>query len=88
MMAQNGKCILNEKDNCENKTLHFQLDQDQGIQQLNLELSTEFKQFIAVYSAAFFLNSSQIQENLPSLIHYKPPLIYRDIPILVQSFLI
>ena len=88
MMGQTGKCAMNEKDNCENKTIHFQCDQDQQIQKLNFDISKQFKQFITAYSVVFLLHNFSIENDLPSFAHYKPPLILRDIPVLIQSFLL
>ena len=88
MIAQNGHCLLNERGNCENKTVHFQFDQDQEIQQLNFSESKQFKQLLAAYSYVFLLNNYRYKRDIPTFAHYKPPLIYKDIPVLIQSFLL
>ena len=88
MMEQKGKCSMNEKENCENKTLCLQFDQDREVQNFDFDLNKQFKSFIWAYSSVFFLNDFSFENNLPFFAHYKPPLISRDIPVLFQSFLI
>ena len=88
MMEQIGKCSMNEKGNCENKTLYFQFDQNQQIQISDFSLTKRLKQFIKAYSLIFFLDNFSFENDLPSFIHYKPPLILRDIHVLIQSFLL
>ena len=87
-IERTGKCAVNEKDNCENKTLRFQFDQDQEILKLDFNVIKQFKQFIAAYLVVFFLDKFSIKNDLPSFAHYKSPLISRDIYVLFQSFLL
>lgn len=88
MMEQNQNTSVEQKDCCENRTLHFELDQDQKIQKVDLAISQNFQQFLTAYVSIFFFNSIQTEINKPSFVHYKSPLIARDISVLFQSFLI
>ena len=73
---------------CSNKSMHIQFDQDQKLQITDIEVGREFKQFVIAYVAVFFLNHLNIECNAASYTQYKSPLILRDIPVLIQSFLL
>lgn len=79
-------CCLQKKGCCSNKTLHAQLLQDR------FQASSDFK--LGGNGPTLFIPTmawaSPVQESFPEppYRNYKPPLIYRDIPILVQSFLL
>ena len=88
MAAKNKFCALNKKDNCENKTIHFQFDQDQQIQQLNVDIKKPLKSFKTAYAQLFMASNYSFENDLPSFTHYKPPLICRDIPVLIESYLL
>lgn len=88
MMGQKEGCSIDKKDCCSNKTLHFQSDQDQQFQTSNFVVSTQLQQFVIAYVAVFFTNDFSIESDANSFAHYKPPVISRDISILVQSFLL
>ncbi len=87
MMEQMEGCSKGKKGCCENKTLHFQFDQDQRVQNYEFVVSRQFKHFVTAFVAVFF-NNIYIEKDLHSFAHYKPPLIQQDIPILIQSFLL
>ncbi len=79
-----------ENDCCQNKTFYFQSDQDQQLcvpANISLVPTDLVPQFIMAYAAVFFGCDFSSQRDEFSLIQYSPPLIYRDIPVLVQSFL-
>lgn len=78
---------VNKKGCCENKTKFFHSDQDQQIQTFDYELTRPFQLFIGAYINAFFI-SSGIEKEILAFTRYKPPIIQRDIPVLIQSFLL
>ena len=86
MMKQNSNSSIDKNDCCDNKTMHFQSDQDQVFQTLDFT-NKQAQQFILAYVAVFF-NSRLIETDTPTFAKYKPPLVLRDIPVLVQSFLL
>ena len=88
MVEQIQGCSIENKDCCENKTLRFQSDQDQQVQTFDFVVNKQLQQFITAYVVIFFNNNFSIESDTPSFAHYKPPLILRDIPVLIQSFLL
>jgi hypothetical protein len=85
-MSDEG-CEKDQKDCCNNEKLFFQLDQDQQIQNLDLVLSQQLKQFIVAYLSVI-LEMSIIKNEAIPYAQYKPPLIQKDIHVLIQSFLL
>lgn len=77
-----------DKDCCNNKTLHFQSDQDQQVQTSDFLINKQFQKFAIAYVAVFFVNDSSIESDASTYAQYKPPLISRDIPVLFESFLL
>ena len=53
---------------------------------VSFELNVQTIQFIQIFVSTFLINLP-IETQISSYEQYKPPLINRDIPILVQSFL-
>ena len=76
-----------DKNCCTNKTLHFQSNQDQQVQTFNFSANQPLQQFVIAFVVAFF-SKTFIENDTPSFAHYIPPLILRDIPVLIQSFLL
>ncbi len=76
-----------KKDCCENRTVTLDSDQDQQIQTIDFTLTKEIKQFVTAYIYAFHQDKITEEESI-SFALYRPPLIQRDIPILIQSFLL
>lgn len=86
MMKQTEGC--SEDNNCcSNKLFHFQLDQDKQVQTFDFTVSQELHQFVASFVTVFFSNNL-IKTEPPLFVNYRPPPIIRDIPVLVQSFLL
>ena len=81
-------CAEDDKNCCDNKTLHFQSDQDQQIQAIDVLKDVQLKQFVLAFVSSFFLDNLISESDLPSFTKYRPPLISRDIPVLNQSFLL
>ena len=87
MMVQNEVCSEGENNCCENKTLKFDNDQDKEIQTSNYLVNIQSQSFFTVFVIEFFADFLFSSGN-PSVKQYKPPLILRNIPVLVQSFLL
>ena len=87
MMAQNPNKTVDTRNCCNNKTLHFQADQDKEIQNYNLKVIQPLQHFVTTFVTVFF-NDRIIEKETPVFAHYKPPLISRDISVLIQSFLL
>ena len=86
MMDKKEHCTADKKDCCDNKTMHFQSDQDQAVQTIDLS-NKQLQQFVITFVAVFF-NDGLIEPNMAAINDYKPPNVLRDIPVLVQSFLL
>ena len=80
-------CSKDKKGCCHNKTLHFQSDQDQQIPTPVFVVSQQLQQFLIAGVAVFF-SKDHPGKNTPASAHYKPPLIPKDVLVLVQSFLL
>ena len=83
----NVECEMSKKDCCHNKTLNLQADLTPDLPANDFLISPQLDRFIIAYVAVFIDNKPETVAK-PSFAHYKPPLIPRDIPVLVQSFLI
>ena len=86
-IEQTKACSEDQKDCCENKVVHIQLDQDQQIKHLDFTLNQALQQFAITYLAVFFFYPLP-EKVAPQYNHYRPPPITRDIPVLLQSFLL
>lgn len=87
MMAEKKGCS-EDKNCCSNKTVHFQSDQDQQVQNFDFVVCKQLQQFVIAYIAVCIANDFNIGHEAIPFVHYKPPLIQRDIPTLNQSFLL
>ena len=85
--AEKGCSMSDEKDCCNSETLFFQADHDQNIQASNVLISSQTQQFIAAFVVAF-IQSTTVENASPVHAFYKPPLILKDIPVLLASFLL
>lgn len=76
-----------KKGCCSTEFLFFKLDQDQINTPFDVSFDQEVIQFATVFVSTFLRNI--IAENsFPKYQFYKPPLIQKDIPVLIQSFLL
>ena len=82
------ECEMSKKDCCHNKTLVLQADLTPDIPANDLIISPQLQDFLVAYVAVFLKSILPNERHHSSFAHYKPPLILRDIPVLVQSFLI
>ena len=87
MAAENTGCSKAENDCCNNKTLRFQLDQDQTKPAFDFEINQPLLQFITAFVTVFFTNNFG-EKDIPSFKNYKPPLIPKDVAVLFQTFLL
>lgn len=76
-----------QKGCCSTEFHYFKLDQDQQTTTLDFKLSKELIQFVVLYVSVFLENDLEKSE-ATLFAQYKPPLIQRDIPVLIQSFLL
>lgn len=85
--THNGTTI-DKKECCHNETLNFQSNSNQVISSTSIASERQLQQFVVAYVTAFVANNLDADRRITSYAHYKPPLIFRDIPVLVQSFLL
>ena len=76
-----------KKSCCEDKLLHFQSDQDLNTQKTDFVISPQLQVFLTAY-VLVFTDWTSFKAETPRFSLYKPPLLRRDIPVLVQSFLL
>lgn len=88
LQSEEQGCMLDNSDCCQNKSLHIQLHQDQNIQIEGSTISKPLQQFITAYVQSFFCFGIEPAYKSILLTEYRPPSIPRDIPVLVQSFLL
>ena len=75
-----------EEDCCQNETFQFQSNQEKAIQTFDFVVNKQLQQFLTAYVMVLTMSFDEI-DTIPYT-YYKPPLIHRDIPVLVQSFLL
>ena len=87
MMMENANCSIDEKDCCENKTFHIEVDKDLQIQ--TIDLPTLHQHFEIAFTASLALfQKNDFSQTLVIFEHYKPPLLFWNLPVLIQSFLL
>ncbi|MEQ8706006.1 MAG: hypothetical protein RIC19_18900 [Phaeodactylibacter sp.] len=88
MMADKGEAALKKSNCCDNHTVQVEAEHERQTQTSGeLELKPSSQQFLLAYTCAFLLPQPAILSSTRYQ-HYKPPLIYTDIPVLTQSFLL
>jgi len=88
MMAQHGRCPVDEKKNCHHKTLRFQFDKDRDVQKIGAVFLPQLKGFFVSFAFQYVLDKFSMVSDLPTFIHYRPPNIRYDYSVLFQSFLL
>jgi len=73
-----------ESNCCDNETVYVQADIEKNISSAEL---VDLQQFVTIFVQVFCLETTFSQQIFTSE-YYKPPLIARDLPVLVQSFLL
>ncbi len=76
-----------KKGCCDDRTVLVQSDIDKNLQNAEIHTSPQLEQCIIAYVSVFLLGN-QLAHSTPNYTHYKPPILIRDIPVLIQSFLI
>ena len=79
---------ISKKSCCSNKTLHFQADQDQQNQVENAMVFPSQLQYFVIAFVEIFINSSFVETEKSAFALYKPPLIPRDIYVLLETYLL
>jgi len=76
-----------KKDCCSNKKIEISADED--AQKIQVEhLSLKQIKFVTAFVKTFVLGDTDLSRQFIPHLNYKPPLLNRDIPILIQSFLL
>ena len=88
MEQETKSCSMDEKDCCENKTMHFQADLDEQVKASIFVDNAPLQYFVAAFVTTFVARDFSIESEMASYANYKPPLIARDIPVLIESFLL
>ncbi|MEM6700947.1 MAG: hypothetical protein AAF599_21275 [Bacteroidota bacterium] len=81
-----AKMLQQQEDSncCDNETTIVQADIDQVFSSVEL---ADLQQFAVTFVQVFILEHRFKRQDI-AFEHYKPPLIARDLPVLVQSFLL
>lgn len=90
VLTQPDYCCSNAnttKGRCHTEIQYFQMDYDGTSPSVDQKVNSDFTFVCTQYvTQELFFNS--IDKHANDYLNYKPPLIQRDIPILIQSFLI
>jgi len=81
------ECEMSKKDCCHNQTVHFQADLTPDIPANDFLISASLQDFVIAFVTVYGEKPS-FEPVVPNFIYYKPPLIPKDIPVLIQSFLL
>ena len=88
MIAEKGKAALEKSNCCNNQTVQVEADHERQTQTaMELELNPSLQYFLMAYTVSL-LPAEDVARTLAPYLNYKPPLIPRDIPVLLQSFLL
>ena len=82
-----ANCDESPKNCCENKSISLKSDHNQQVQPAELAFNDQRKSSLSAFHAIYLTDFDNIYFNVIVHQHYKPPLISRDIPVLIQSFL-
>ena len=85
---QHNGTSIDKKECCHNEALNFQSNSNQVTSSTQILSNRQLQQFVIAYVAAFIGQDLNEARTSISFALYKPPLIPRDIPVLVQSFLL
>ena len=79
---------ISKKGCCSNKTFHIQSDQDQQCQVDNAVIVSAELEYFVIAFVEIFLKSAVPETENPAYAAYKPPLIPRDIYVLLETYLL
>jgi len=82
-----NSCSLMQKDCCKNKLLQIISDQDKKIQSNQLLITQQLQTFVVAF-VSVFLSSPAYDTVSANHISYKPPLIPKDIHVLLETYLL
>ncbi len=85
---QHDGTSIDKKECCHNETLHFQSNSNQNVSSTQILSTRQLQQFVIAFVTNFVANDLKIEREITAFDSYKPPLIPRDIHVLVQSFLL
>ncbi len=85
MMVDAATCGSDKNGCCQNKSLQIESNQDEVLPVSNKIAQVQLQNFALAYAATFYSYPST--SVTPDYQEYKPPLILRDIPVLIQCFL-
>jgi len=80
------ECSLGQKDCCSNVT--FLKAADDNVKKVTSELTTENFVFLHTFFYTYINRFEGLEENADSFLYYNPPLISKDIHVLLETFLI
>lgn len=80
-------CTIGKKDCCHNKKLNLQAQFDSPNQSGKILLNSSLPSFLMA-AVPSFTDLPPLYSAYLSFLHYKPPLIVKDLPVLIQSFLL
>lgn len=80
-------CSNDEKDCCDNKTIHIQSDNDQINSGSKFIITQKLQHFVVAFVTTFLQETPSIR-NTQTYQFYKPPIVLKDILVHYQSFLI
>lgn len=87
MLEQDEASSSDDGGCCENRTVYLHADQDTDALASQFVLEKQAQQFLVAFIVTFSPTLTRGRD-VPTYTHYTPPLIPRDIPVLVQSFLL
>lgn len=87
MVRETEGCSMSKKGCCDNRLLQIQFDKDQMNSNSEFVVSQELQQFLVAFVEVFFHNVS-VEKTIQNHQFYQPPIVFRDIPVLHQSFLL
>ncbi|HHS95634.1 MAG TPA: hypothetical protein ENJ45_03520 [Phaeodactylibacter sp.] len=85
MMAEKGAQAINTNSCCSNKLVHIQSDQDKDLAPQAFKNIPTPKPVVSCMAEYLATN---LQDQSHTSLMYRPPLIWRHIPIWIQSFLL
>lgn len=78
---------IEKSDCCHDKTVQVQSNQQLEVPSVEMSIHPPLQQFILAYLVVFLIQLDA-RKNNPAAESYRPPLIPRDILVLIQSFLL
>lgn len=80
-------CETSKKDCCHNKTFYVKGELTSDAPTTSFLISSLLQDFLLAF-VVVFADKPTLKQSTLNFLHYKPPLIQKKIPVLVQSFLL